>query len=33
MATINLYGQAGANVLRSAHAEFRVTDLGAARHF
>jgi catechol 2,3-dioxygenase-like lactoylglutathione lyase family enzyme len=33
MATMNLYGEAGANVLRAAHAEFRVTDLGAARHF
>ena len=33
MATRNLYGRAGANVLRAAHAEFRVTDLEAARHF
>jgi 3,4-dihydroxyphenylacetate 2,3-dioxygenase len=33
MATMSLYGQAGANVLRAAHADFRVTDLGAARHF
>ena len=33
MATTNLYGQAGANVLRSAHAELRVTDLDAAHHF
>lgn len=30
---VNLFGQAGANVLRAAHAEFRVTDLDAARHF
>lgn len=33
MATMNLHGRAGANVLRAAHAEFRVTDLEAARHF
>lgn len=33
MTTLNLHGQAGANVLRSAHAEFRVADLGAARHY
>ena len=30
---MNLHGRAGANVLRAAHAEFRVTDLEAARHF
>jgi catechol 2,3-dioxygenase len=28
-----LVGRAGANVLRSGHAEYRVTDLEAARHF
>ncbi|HEX5501970.1 MAG TPA: 3,4-dihydroxyphenylacetate 2,3-dioxygenase [Thermomicrobiales bacterium] len=26
-------GRAGANILRSGHIEYRVTDLGAARHF
>lgn len=31
--TRNLHGHAGGNVLRAAHAEYRVTDLGAARHF
>ncbi len=33
MAAGGLNGRAGANVLRAAHVEFRVTDLGAARHF
>src|SRR4051794_540476 len=31
--TRNLHGRAGGNVLRAAHTEYRVTDLGASRHF